>query len=96
VPDVLMYTKPYCWYCKAAKRLLEERGVAYVEVDLLRYPERTGEMRAKAPAHTVPQIFIDDLAIGGYDDMCALDRQGKLDPLLGIGGHHKQREERQG
>jgi glutaredoxin 3 len=81
VPDVLMYTKPYCWYCKAAKRLLEERGVAYVEVDLLRYPERTGEMRAKAPAHTVPQIFIDDLAIGRLRRHVCLGSSGQARSL---------------
>ncbi len=80
---VEIYTTSWCPYCTAAKALLEERGVAYDEFDA-----DVGEVRAAMiqRAHgrrTVPQIFIGDVHVGGYDDMAALARQGKLDALLG-------------
>ena len=78
-----LYTSPLCGYCHAAKRLLDAKGVTFQEVDLSRSPERRSEMQTRANGrHTVPQIFIDDLHIGGCDDMMALEAQGKLDTLL--------------
>ena len=80
---VLMYTTAVCPYCIRAKKLLAERGVTQVEevrVDL--DPERRDEMMLKTKQRTVPQIFIGDTHVGGCDDLHALDRAGKLKPLL--------------
>ncbi|NCX82655.1 MAG: glutaredoxin 3 [Rhodobacteraceae bacterium] len=67
----------------AAKRLLQSKGVEFVEVDLANEPERREEMVQRSNGgHTVPQIFIDDHHVGGCDDLYALERGGKLDPLL--------------
>ena len=81
--SVEIYTSPLCGYCHAAKRLLNEKGVSFSEYNVLMNPERRQEMLDRAHGrHTVPQIFIGDTHVGGYDDMAALDRDGKLDPLL--------------
>jgi len=80
---VLMYTTAVCPYCIRAKKLLAERGVTQIEevrVDL--DPERRDEMMLKTKQRTVPQIFIGDTHVGGCDDLHALDRAGKLKPLL--------------
>lgn len=81
--DVTIYTTPICGYCAAAKRLLEKKGVTYLEIDVMRAPERRAEMMERASGrHTVPQIFIGEKHIGGFDDMAELDRRGNLDSLL--------------
>ena len=78
-----IYTTPICGYCAAAKRLLTQKGVSYTEIDVMMTPEKRIEMMERTGGrHTVPQIFIGDAHIGGYDDISALDRAGKLDPLL--------------
>jgi glutaredoxin 3 len=83
---VEMYTTMWCPYCARARALLERKGVAYTEIDLMEEPRRRNEMIQRAHGSTtVPQIFIDGEHIGGCDDMVALDRAGKLDPKLGIG-----------
>lgn len=85
--DVVIYTTPFCPYCSRAKRLLDSKGVAYEEIDLYMQPGRREEMVQRAEGRmTVPQVFIDGKPYGGSDDIHALDRAGKLDPLLGIGG----------
>ena len=82
---VEIYTKMFCGYCFRAKRLLASKGVEYVEYDITLGGEKRDELRARAPgAMTVPQIFIDDAAVGGSDDLAALEREGKLDALLGL------------
>ena len=79
---VEIYTTPTCPYCHAAKALLREKGVEYEEITVLD-PELRAKMTQRAQGRrTVPQIFIGDTHVGGYDDMAALDRQGGLDPLL--------------
>lgn len=83
-PKVEIYTKWGCPYCVRAKGLLDAKGVAYSEYDITMGGPKRAEMQDRAPgAMTVPQIFIDGAAIGGCDDLHALDRAGKLDPLLG-------------
>ncbi len=78
-----IYTTPFCGYCLAAKRLLTEKGVTFTEIDVSRDPEQRQIMLARANGgYTVPQIFVGDTHIGGYDELSTLDRQGKLDPLL--------------
>lgn len=80
---VEIYTAPLCGFCHAAKRLLQQKGVTYTEIDLGQYPDRRSEMMSRAHGrHTVPQIFIGDTHVGGCDDLYALDRAGKLDGLL--------------
>jgi glutaredoxin 3 len=85
VPKVEIYTKWGCPYCVAAKALLDQKGVAYEEYDITMGGPKRAEMQERVPgAYTVPQVLIDDKPYGGYDDISALDRQGKLDPLLGL------------
>ena len=85
VPKVDIYTKFGCPYCVRAKMLLNRKGVDYEEFDItMGGPKRT-EMLERAPdARTVPQIFIGDFHVGGSDDLAALEREGKLDALLGL------------
>ena len=81
--SVVIYTRQYCGYYSAAKALLEGKGVDYVEHDATGKPELRSEMIEKAHGRsTFPQIFINGQHIGGCDDIHALDRAGKLDPLL--------------
>jgi glutaredoxin 3 len=79
---VTIYTKPYCPYCVRAVSLLEQKGVAFTEIEAAFDPEKRQEMMRRSGRATFPQIFIGDHHIGGCDDMLALDREGKLDPLL--------------
>jgi glutaredoxin 3 len=84
-PRIEIYTKWGCPYCVAAKSLLDGKGVAYEEYDLTMGGPKRAEMLERVPgASTVPQILIDDKAYGGFDDINALDRAGKLDPVLGL------------
>ena len=83
MPKVLMYTTAVCPYCINAERLLTAKGVKDIEkirVDL--QPEQRMEMMQKTGRRTVPQIYIDDLHIGGFEELRALDLAGKLEPLL--------------
>ena len=85
VARVEIYTKWGCPYCVAAKALLKGKGVEFAEYDITMGGPRRDEMQTRVPgARTVPQILIDDVAVGGSDDIHALDRQGRLDPLLGL------------
>lgn len=80
---VEIYTSPMCGFCHAAKKLLTQKGVTFSEVDIWAQPDRKPEMINRANGgRTVPQIFIGDLHVGGCDDLYALERAGKLDPLL--------------
>lgn len=80
---VEIYTTPICGFCHRAKSLLSSKGVSYTEIDVMADPSRRAEMTQRANGgRTVPQIFIDGQHIGGSDEMAALDRAGKLDPLL--------------
>lgn len=78
-----IYTSPLCGFCHAAKRLLNEKGVSFSEIDVSADPSRKPEMIQRANGgRTVPQIFIGEAHIGGCDDLYALERSGKLDGLL--------------
>ena len=80
---VEIYTSPLCGFCHAAKRLLTSKDVSFTEIDIAREPTRRAEMMQRANGrHTVPQIFIGGTHVGGCDDLYALERAGKLDPLL--------------
>jgi glutaredoxin 3 len=79
---VIVYTKEPCPYCHLAKELLTARHVAFEEVRIDLDPSRLEEMLRLSNRRTVPQIFINDQSIGGYDDLAALAKSGKLDGLL--------------
>ena len=80
---VEIYTSPLCGFCHAAKRLLKQKGVNFSEIDVLANPKRKPEMIQRANGgRTVPQICVGETHVGGCDELYALDRAGKLDPLL--------------
>ena len=84
---VTMYTKTFCGYCMAVKRFLNNRGIEFEEINIRSDPELRREMLDRAQGRfTVPQIFIDDQAVGGYIELRALGRSGELDELLGATG----------
>ena len=83
VARVLMYSTGVCPYCNMAERLLKAKGIDEIEkirIDL--DPEQRALMMKKTGRRTVPQIYIGEIQVGGFDDLSALDREGKLDPLL--------------
>jgi len=80
---VEIYTTPICPYCHAAKALLRGKGVTYQEITVLDPALRAAMTQRAHGRRTVPQIFVGDTHVGGYDDLAALERQGKLDTLLG-------------
>jgi glutaredoxin 3 len=82
---VEIYTSLYCPYCHAAKALLDKKGVRYTEHVVDGNADLRAVMTKRAEGrYTVPQIFIDDVGVGGSDDIHDLDRRGKLNPLLGL------------
>lgn len=83
MPKVVMYTTLICPYCTRAKHLLRYKGVAYEEIRVDKDSEQRHIMVERTNRHTVPQIFIDDLHVGGYEELAVLEARGELDPLLG-------------
>jgi glutaredoxin 3 len=79
-----MYATAACPYCERARRLFQRKGVGYNEIRVDQEPERWAEMEARSGRSTVPQIFVGEHHVGGYDDTAALDVEGGLDPLLGL------------
>jgi glutaredoxin 3 len=77
-----IYTTPFCGYCARAKGLLDQKGAAYEEMDVMMDEKKRAEMRERSKRSTVPQIFINGQHIGGSDELAALEQAGKLDPLL--------------
>ena len=83
MPSVLMYSTRVCPYCVMAEKLLQKKGVAHLEKILIDAdPAQRETMMTRTGRRTVPQIYIGDHHVGGYDDLAALDRAGKLDALL--------------
>jgi len=83
--NITMYSAQGCGYCSSAERLLGSKGVARLtRIRVDSEPGKLEEMIAKTKRRTVPQIFIGDLHVGGFDDLAALDRSGKLDQLLAL------------
>ncbi len=81
-PPITLYTSAICAYCVAAKNFLRSRGLQWEEVRIDLDPAERERMVARTRRSTVPQIFIGETHVGGYDDMMALHREGKLDALL--------------
>jgi glutaredoxin 3 len=85
MPPVTIYTKTWCPYCMAAKELLQEKGIAFNEIEIGGNPDLRSEMMRKAGGRsTVPQVFIGSRHVGGCDDLYALDRRGELNRLLAV------------
>lgn len=80
-----IYTSPFCGFCYRAKSLLQSKGVAFEEIDVMMSPGKRKEMTARSGATSVPQIFADGEHIGDCEGIHRLDAEGKLDALLGIG-----------
>ena len=80
-----MYATGWCPYCAAARELLSRKQVAFTEIDIDRQHGARDEMVDRSGRRTVPQIFIGERHIGGFDDLAALERSGQLGPLLGTG-----------
>ena len=84
--EVESYTTPLCPYCWRAKSLLKNKGIRFAEIDLWEQPERRAEMALRTGGRTtVPQVFVDGRALGGSDELVALETRGELDALLGCG-----------
>ncbi|MFZ9611408.1 MAG: glutaredoxin 3 [Methylococcales bacterium] len=84
MPKILIYTTNICPYCLMAKRLLDKKGVSYTEINVDSQLGLREEMMRKTKRRSVPQIYIGDVHVGGFDDLYALDQQKKLDALLGL------------
>jgi glutaredoxin 3 len=84
MPKVVVYSTNVCPYCVRAKSLLQRKGVEYEELNIDQDMSLMEEMMERSQRRTVPQIFIDEFHVGGYDDMAELDAEGRLDELLGI------------
>lgn len=80
---VILYTTTYCAYCSAAKAFLRARNIEFEEIDVTDDPSARAEMERKSAHRTVPQIFIDGISIGGFDDLRRLAITGELNQLLG-------------
>ena len=80
--SIEMYVKPWCPYCARAKRLLSAMGRDWKEIDIEAEPARRAEMIERSGRRTVPQIFVGERHVGGFDDLDALERAGQLDRLL--------------
>ena len=82
MPKVEIYTQPWCPYCVRAVSLLQKKGVPFQEIDAPHGTAQRQEAQARSGQSTVPQVFIDGRHVGGCDDLMALERAGKLDPML--------------
>lgn len=82
MPKVVMYCTLSCPFCLRAEKLLKKKGVSIEKINIGNDRQKWKDMEKLTGRNTVPQIFIDDYHVGGYDDLSALDQKGKLDPLL--------------
>ena len=82
--QVVIYTTDYCPFCSRAKALLRSKGVNFEEIDLARDARLREEVQQRTGRRTVPQIFIDGVSVGGFDEIKQLDEDGELDRMLGI------------
>ncbi len=83
-PRVRMYSTRFCPYCLRARMLLKRRGIEFEDIPVGNNPELWDEMSLRSGRDTVPQIFINEHHVGGYDDLAAINRSGELDKLLGL------------
>ncbi len=83
--DITVYYAPFCPYCGWAKQLLESKNVAFSMINVNDSPDIRQEMEQRSGRTSVPQIFIGEIHVGGYDDMAAMDDRGELDSLIAAG-----------
>jgi glutaredoxin 3 len=81
-PGILLYTTGWCPYCERAKALLNRKGLSFREVDVETDPSVREEMMVRSGRRSVPQIFVGDTHVGGFEELYALDRAGKLEQLV--------------
>ncbi len=81
-PEILIYSGNRCAYCNAAKRLLDSKNANYTEINIDENPDKREEMMQRTQRRTVPQIYIGEMHVGGFDDLSELNHDGKLDELL--------------
>jgi len=85
VPEIEIYTSPFCGYCNAAKKLLEKKGVAYTEIDIMMKSDKRREMTERSGGLTsVPQVFVDGVHLGDCMEMMEMDGDDELDAKLGL------------
>ncbi len=84
MPKIEIYTQPWCPYCSQAVTLLQKKGVAFQEIDAPHGTPQRKEAIARSGQTSVPQVFIDGRHVGGCDDLMALERSGRLDPMLAV------------
>ncbi|HEX3845505.1 MAG TPA: glutaredoxin 3 [Steroidobacteraceae bacterium] len=89
-PKVVIYATGWCPYCGRARELLEQKGIAFEEIDVDAAPAARAEMTSRSGQRTVPQIFIGETHVGGCDDLVDLDARGSLDKLLQSGVTHDE------
>lgn len=82
MPEIVMYSSGYCPYCMRARSMLDAKSVRYSVIDVDREPEKRAEMRRLSGRTSVPQIWIGERHVGGFDDLWALESTGELDQLL--------------
>lgn len=87
MPKIEIYSTAMCPYCVRAKMLLQHKGATWEEIRIDMDHARIDEMIQRSQRRTVPQIFIGDVHVGGFDDMAAMDARGELDTLLGLAAH---------
>ncbi len=85
MPNVEIYTTPFCPFCARAKQLLAQKGVEYTEHDVMMNGSLRKKMTEMAGSRSVPQVFVDGAHIGDCDEIHSLDARGALDPILGLG-----------
>jgi glutaredoxin 3 len=90
MPKVVIYTTQICPYCIRAKALLRSKQIDFEEIDVSRDPRLQDEVRQRSGRRTVPQVFIDEKSMGGYDELRELDAAGELDVLLGVGNSKRE------
>jgi len=83
-PEVVVYTAAFCGFCSGAKSLLDKKGVDYLEIRVDKEAGKREEMEQRAGRDSVPQIFIGEQHVGGFDDLVELDMDDELDPMLGL------------
>ena len=82
MPNIIMYSSSLCGFCRAAKQLLQRKGLEFEEVLVDQQPQLRADMMRKSGQRTVPQIWVGDSHVGGYTDLAALDSSGELDTLI--------------
>lgn len=96
MPRIEVYSTDTCGFCSRVRRLLDRKGVSYTEIRIDLEQDRHAELLARCGRDSVPQVFVDDRHLGGYEDLVELDFEDELDPMLGIGGENSNTRQTEG